>query len=178
MPTARGRSDDEDFTEFLNAVITTALVLFTVQTLTSLIIANWLGATISLELAYGVVPYLELLAGPSSFVRIATWSTVVTVAVMCLRVMVALVIGRTSLQALDGRGSGLIMAGLLIGYQLYRHLADPPLIDTWVFAQASAGVAATTVIFLGFRPEGTRAVRKTRPVRETRPVRTTRSIRP
>ena len=168
--------DGEDYSDFMAGVFGTAIVMFVAQVLSSVMIANWFGATIQLALAFGFVPFLQIEAGPSVFVDIATWSTVATVAVVSTRVMVVLAFRRSSPQMLDGRAMGLLMSGLLLFYQFLRHvMSDVPIVDTWVFAQAAAGVIAATVIYLGFRPDGAQSARAETPRRPTRVERSTPS---
>ncbi len=172
-------SDEEDYSPFLYSMLGTAMFVFLVQTISSLIIANYFGASIGIELWFGLMPYIQLTVSPSSFISISTWASVATVLVATLRSMFALAFLRKSRQVLDGRAMGLVMGGLLLVYQYIRHLLNPPLIDTWVYAQTMAGVVAATVIYLGFRPTGhqsahaERAARPTRVGRSTNPTQAT-----
>ena len=146
------RRDDDDYTPFLLSMLGTAIFFFVVQTLASILIANYQGATIEIDLWMHVAPYILMTVEPSSFVAITTWSSVTTVVLGTLRAMSALVFQRKNPQVIDGRSTALLMGGLLLVYQYVRHTFNPPLIDTWVYAQTMAGIVAATVIYLGFRP--------------------------
>ncbi len=132
----------------------TAIFFFVVQTLASIMIANFQGVTITIKLWNHLLPYIELRGDLNRFVFITTWSSATTVLLGSLRAMAALAFQRKNVQILDGRATALLMGGLLLAYQYIRHALNPPVIDTWIYAQTMAGVVAATVVYLGFRPTG------------------------
>ncbi len=167
--------NEEDYTEFLYSMFGTAVFFFIVQTLASLVIANFVDMTITVKLWKFVLPYIELRGNLTDFVKITTWSSTATVLLGSLRAMAALVFLRKKVQVLDGQATALLMGGLLLAYQYIRHMLNPPVIDTWVYAQTMAGIVAATVIYLGFRPTGHQSA-PAEP--RTRPTRVERSIPP
>ncbi len=165
--------DEDDYSEFLYAVLGTAVFFFLVQTLSSVLIANYRGAVITIESWKHVLPYIQIAGSPASFIEVTTWSTAATVLLGSARTMHALAFQRKNLQVLDGRATALLMGGLLLAYEYLRHLIDPPVIDTWIYAQTMAGVVAATVIYLGFRPTGhqsAHAEQRARPTRDDRAI--------
>lgn len=161
---AEPEQTEDDYTPFMMSMLGTAVVMFAIQAIGAVIIANWIGAQVSLKVALYVLPYVEILASPTDFMRIATWSTVVTVIAVSLRSLTALAMRRGEIQVIDGRATGLLMAGVLLIMQLIRHRLGPPLIDTWIVGQSAASLIAATVIYLGFRPDD-RSVAPERPTR-------------
>ena len=157
LPAAPPEDLEEDYTPLVRGVLRAATTLFLGQALGSLIIANWLGGSLQIRFFLKFIPYVTILAPRITFVRIITWSTVLAVVVTCGMVLLGLVRHRKEQQLLDGWSSGLLMSGLLLGFQYIRHLMDNPTIDGWVTAQTAAGVIAATVIYLGFRPEPDRS---------------------
>lgn len=162
---------EDDYSPFLLSVLGTAVFVFMIQAFSSLLIANYHGAEIRIDFWLGVFPFIKFYVTPASYLAITTWATVTTVVLITLRALAAVTFRRDNIQVLDGRATALLMAGLLLVYQYIRHLLSPPVVDTWIFAQAMAGVIAATVIYLGFRPTGNQsapAERTTRPTRVER----------
>ncbi len=148
---------EEDYTPMVRGVLRAATTLFLGQALGSLVIANWLGGSLQIRFFLKFIPYVTILAPRITFVRIVTWATVFAVVLTCAMVLLGLVRHRREQQLLDGWSAGLLMSGLLVGFQYIRHLMDTPTIDGWIMAQTAAGVIAATVIYLGFRPEPDRS---------------------
>lgn len=157
LPAAEPEEVEEDYTPLVRGVLRAATTLFLGQAIGSLVIANWLGGSLQIRFFLKFIPYVTILAPRITFVRIITWATVFAVVLTCAMVLIGLVRHRKEQQLLDGWSSGLLMSGLLVGFQYLRHLMDPPTIDGWVMAQTAAGVIAAAVIYLGFRPEPDRS---------------------
>lgn len=170
LPTPESSEVEEDYTPLVRGVLRAATTLFLGQALGSLVIANWLGGSLQIRFFLKFIPYVTILAPRITFVRVVTWATVFAVVLTCAMVLLGLVRHRKEQQLLDGWSSGLLMSGLLVGFQYLRHLMDTPTIDGWIMAQTAAGVIAAIVIYLGFRPEPDRSDLTERPVTERRTV--------
>ncbi|MEZ5227640.1 MAG: hypothetical protein R2710_13490 [Acidimicrobiales bacterium] len=160
--------DDDDYTDFLYSMLGTAVFFFLVQIVASVMIANYLGVAVSIKVWAKVLPYIELRGGLTEFIKVTTYSTAATVLLGTVRSMATLAFWRKNIQVVDGRATALLMSGLLLAYQYIRHLMNPPVIDTWIYAQTMAGVVAATVIYLGFRPTGHQSAPAESPARPTR----------
>lgn len=157
LPAPQPDEVEEDYTPMVRGVLRAATTLFLGQALGSLVIANWLGGSLQIRFFLKFIPYVTILAPRITFVRVITWATVFAVVLTCAMVLIGLVRHRKEQQLLDGWSAGLLMSGLLVGFQYIRHLMDTPTIDGWIMAQTAAGVIAATVIYLGFRPEPDRS---------------------
>ncbi len=146
---------DEDWTPFVLGAANAALLLFAVQALAALIVGHNMGAVIEIRFWYKVIPYIAFVTDRMTFVGIVTWSTAIATAAVCVGVLVALARHRATRVAqlrLLGWSAGLFMAGGLVVFQFIRHIQNPPVIDGWVSAQATAFIIVTALIFVGFKP--------------------------
>lgn len=146
---------DEDWSPFVLGAANAALLLFGVQALAAVIVGHNLGAVVEIRFWYRFVPYIAFVTDRTTFVGIVTWSTAVATAGVCLGVLFSLVRNReTRVQQLRllGWSAGLLMAGMLVIFQFVRHLIDPPVINGWVSAQATAFLIVTALIFVAFKP--------------------------
>lgn len=144
---------EEDYAPLVLASSHAALALFVTQALSTLLIANHYSATITVRFYKGFAPYLAI-AVPSNagLVPIVTYSTVLSVAVVCLLALRSLIVHRNDPLTMKGWATGLGMAGSLLAFQYLRNWFNPPMVDLWVLAQAASGLVATTIVFVGCRP--------------------------
>lgn len=146
---------EEDWTPFVLGAANAALLLFGVQALAAVIVGHNLGAVVEIRFWNRFLPYIAFVTDRPTFVGLVTWSTAIATAAVCIGLLVALVRNReTRVEQLRllGWSAGLFMAGALVIFQFVRHLIDPPVIDGWVSAQATAFIIVTALIFVAFKP--------------------------
>ena len=146
---------EEDWSPFVLGAANAALLLFGVQALAAVVVGHNLGAVVEIRFWNRSLPYIAFVTDRSTFVGIVTWSTAIATAALCLGLLVSLIRNReTRVEQLRlmGWAAGLLMAGMLVIFQFVRHLLDPPVIDGWVSAQATAFIIVTSLIFVAFKP--------------------------
>ncbi len=149
---AEAIDEEVDYAPFVLAAANAALLLFLTQAVAAMFVGDALGATIQVNFRARIIPTLEFITDLPTFVEIVTWSTAIATGASCLGVLAALVRHREDNQRLYGWAAGLAMAGLLVIFQFVRHLMNPPVIDGWVSAQATAFIIVTALVFVGFKP--------------------------
>lgn len=143
---------EEDYTPFVLAAANAALVLFLTLAISAMIVGHNLGAVVEVRFWWRAIPYIAFVAPRATFVDIISWSTAIAVGATCVSALVALRRLRHDRQKLYGWATGLFMAGLLVIFQFVRHLMTPPVVDSWISAQATAFIVVTALIFVGFKP--------------------------
>lgn len=146
-------SEYEDLAPLVLATSHAALILFVTQAVSTMLLANLFGASVSIRFIGNIVPYLALTnLNPADLVPLASYSTAASVGAVCLAALFALVRHRDDRQRLYGLAMGLPMGAGLVAFQFLRHRQSPPFIDGWILVQSSALLALVSVVFLGFKP--------------------------
>lgn len=146
---------EEDWSPFVLGAANAALLLFGVQALAAVIVGHNLGAVVEIRFWNRFLPYIAFVTDRPTFVGIVTWSTAIATAAVCFGLIVSLIRNReTRIEQLRlmGWGAGLFMAAGLVIFQFVRHLINPPVINGWVSAQATAFIIVTALIFVAFKP--------------------------
>ena len=144
---------EEDYAPLVRGALRAATLMVLAQVGTSVITANIQGALVRVAFWSGVIPYIQIQTTPTVYSRIWMWSIIAGVAAGCGGALYALWRHRLERNLLDGWGTGIVMAGLLIAIQAGQQVFFGPLINSWALAQAGAAVLATAAVFLGLRPE-------------------------
>ena len=142
----------ESYDQFVRASTRAAIMLFVVQVIASLVIANLSGADLRLA-KWRFVPYLAIVANEPTFIKTVTWSTVAAVALTCVMALWVLHTRRGDQPIVYGWGTGIVMSGFLVLFQFLRGWLQPPAANSWILAQAGAMVAASALLFVGLRPD-------------------------
>lgn len=144
--------DDDDYAPLVRGALRASTLMIVAQLATSLLLSNHLGAAVRVTFFLRFFPYLTIQTGPETYRRIWMWSIVSGVIGGCGGALYSLWRHRTERSLMDGWGCGILMAAILLAIQAGQEFFFGPLINTWVLAQAGAGVLASGMIFLGLRP--------------------------
>lgn len=143
---------DDDYAPLVRGALRASTLMIVAQLATSLILSNHLGAAVRVTFFLKIFPYLTIQTGRETYARIWMWSIVAGVIGGCGGALYSLWRHRTERSLMDGWGCGILMAIVLLVIQAGQEFFYGPLINTWVLAQAGAGVLASGMIFLGLRP--------------------------
>ena len=144
--------EHEDYAPLVRGALRASTLMIVAQLATSLVLSNHLGAAVRVTFFLKVFPYLTIQTGLETYRRIWMWSIVAGVVGGCGGALYSLWRHRTERSLMDGWGCGVLMAAVLLAIQAGQEFFFGPLINTWVLAQAGAGVLASGMIFLGLRP--------------------------
>lgn len=124
-PTVGPRREERTYETLVLTAFSAALTVLLAKIAAVLLIANFLGATITIQFFLGFLPYFGIIADPSTFTTIVTFSTVAMItASLVLLVRPVLQVGWDR-QAIWGRGVGLAIAAETFFLEALRHWIWP-----------------------------------------------------
>ncbi|MEZ5342667.1 MAG: hypothetical protein R2706_14835 [Acidimicrobiales bacterium] len=141
------------YDHFVGAAVKASVTIFASQIVASLVVANLSGARLTVA-KWRLIPYLAIVADEATFVSTVTWSTLAAVIAACFMALWVQHTRSDEHAVVYGWATGILMAGLLVLFQVLRGWLGPPAVQGWILAQAAAVVAASTVLFIGLQPRG------------------------
>lgn len=124
-PTLRSAKDDRTYERLVLAAFSAALTVLLTKIAATLLISNMLGATITVQFFLGFLPYFGVIAEPSTFTSIVTFSTIAMItAALILLIKPVLQVGWNR-QTIWGRGVGLAIAAETFFLEALRHWIWP-----------------------------------------------------
>ncbi len=124
-PTLGGGRDDQTYERLVITAFSSALTVLLAKIAAVLLIGNFSGATITIQFFLGFLPYFGIIADPSTFTTIVTFSTIAMItAGLVLLIRPVLQVGWDR-QSIWGRGVGLAIAAETFFLEALRHWVWP-----------------------------------------------------
>ena len=121
-----------------------AVLALAAKVLSVIVIANLEGAVIELRTFAAIIPYLSVSSGPTAFLAISTYSTLVMALTSSLYVAPALLRASTPSQRTWGRLLGVVISAETLALQLFLQYAGWPNLLTdrvwWIVLVLLAGL--------------------------------------
>ncbi len=119
------RRDERTYETLVFTAFSAALTVLLAKIAGVLLIGNFLGATITIQFFLGFLPYFGVIADPSTFTTIVTFSTIAMITAALVLLVGPVLQTKWDRQAIWGRGVGLAIAAETFLLEALRHWVWP-----------------------------------------------------
>lgn len=124
-PTLGKSGDERTYERLVLAAFSAALTVLLTKIAAVLLIGNLLGATITIQFFLGFLPYFGVIADPSTFTSIVTFSTIAMITAGLVLLVKPVLQAGWNRQTIWGRGVGLAIAAETFFLEALRHWIWP-----------------------------------------------------
>ncbi|MDJ0952263.1 MAG: hypothetical protein QNJ81_01165 [Acidimicrobiia bacterium] len=124
-PTVGTRREERTYETLVLTAFSAALTVLIAKIAAVLLIGNFLGATITIQFFLGFLPYFGIIADPSTFTTIVTFSTIAMITASLVLLVRPVLQAGWDRQAIWGRGVGLAIAAETFFLEALRHWIWP-----------------------------------------------------
>jgi hypothetical protein len=124
-PTLDSAAAERNYQQLVLTAFSASLTVLLAKIASVLLIANFSGATITIQFFLGFLPYFGIIADPSTFTTIVTFSTITMISAALVLLIRPVLQPGWDRQAIWGRGVGLAVAAETFLLEAFRHWVWP-----------------------------------------------------
>ena len=124
-PTLTGGKRETTYERLVLSAFSAALTVLLVKIATVLLVANVVGATITIQFFLGFLPYFGVISDQQTFTSIVTFSTIAMVTASLILLIKPVLQAGWDRQSIWGRGVGLAIAAETLFLETLRHWVWP-----------------------------------------------------
>jgi len=124
-PTIGTGGDERGYRRLVLAAFSAALTVLLSKIAAVLLIANFVGATITIQFFLGFLPYFGIIADPNTFTTIVTFSTIAMISAALVLLIRPVLQSGWDRQSIWGRGVGLAITAETFALEAFRHWVWP-----------------------------------------------------
>ncbi len=124
-PTLAAERDERTYERLVFTAFSAALTVLLAKIAAVLLIGNFTGATMTIQFFLGFIPYFGIIADPSTFTTIVTFSTIAMITAGLVLLIRPVLQSGWDRQSIWGRGVGLAIATETFFLEAFRHWVWP-----------------------------------------------------
>jgi hypothetical protein len=117
--------EEQTYERLVIVAFSSAVTVLVIKIAAVLLIGNLVGATITIQFFLGFLPYFGIIADPSTFTTIVTFSTIAMITAGLVLLMTPVLQAGWDRQSIWGRGVGLAIAAETFFLEALRHWVWP-----------------------------------------------------
>ena len=125
VPTLTGDREEKTYERLVLVAFSSALTVLLTKIAAVLLIGNLVGATITIQFFLGFLPYFGIIADPTTFTSIVTFSTIAMITAGLVLLITPVLQAGWDRQSIWGRGVGLAIAAETFFLEALRHWVWP-----------------------------------------------------